>query len=77
VYFFESSDGYVFHVHSILEKPVYDGTIMEGEMYENTFMVYDILLECGKVVGNVDFLTRLKSVETVKKNAHKSQIRSN
>jgi len=48
-------------------KPVYDGTIMEGEMYENTFMVYDILLECGKVVGNADFLTRLKSVETVKK----------
>ena len=48
-------------------KPVYDGTIMEGEMYGDTFMIYDMLLECGKVVGNMDFLSRLKSIENVKK----------
>jgi len=48
-------------------KPVYDGTILEGEMYGDTFMIYDILIACGEVVGNTDFLTRLKSVEGVKK----------
>ena len=48
-------------------KSVYDGTILEGEMYGDTFMIYDILIACGEVVGNTDFLARLKSVEGVKK----------
>tara|TARA_B110000444_G_scaffold239875_1_gene254719 strand:- start:3854 stop:4783 length:930 start_codon:yes stop_codon:yes gene_type:complete len=48
-------------------KPVYDGTILEGEMYGDTFMIYDILIACGDVVGHTDFLARLKSVEGVKK----------
>ena len=48
-------------------KSVYDGTIVEGEMYEDTFMIYDILIACGDVVGNRDFLSRLECIEGVKK----------
>ncbi len=46
---------------------IYDGTILEGEMYEDTFMIYDILLHNGDIIGDKDFLTRLKSIEAVKK----------
>tara|TARA_Y100000389_G_scaffold160665_1_gene162900 strand:+ start:7346 stop:8218 length:873 start_codon:yes stop_codon:yes gene_type:complete len=42
---------------------VYKGSILEGEMYGDVFMIYDILLSCGETVSNCDFLTRLKSIE--------------
>jgi len=48
-------------------KLVYDGTIVEGEMYGDTFMMYDMLMSCGKVVGDQDFLTRLDYMEKFKK----------
>jgi len=49
-------------------RPVYDGTILEGELYEESvFMVYDALLACGTYVGQLDFLERLARVEEVKK----------
>jgi hypothetical protein len=46
---------------------VYEGSILEGEMYGDVFMIYDILLSCGETVSNCDFLTRLKSIEKIKK----------
>ncbi len=47
---------------------VFKGTILEGELYENTFMVYDCLMTCGEVVGNQGFLERLEYCKkTVKK----------
>ena len=46
---------------------VYKGSVLEGEMYGDVFMIYDTLLSCGENVGNYDFLTRLKSIEKIKK----------
>ena len=46
-------------------RPIYDGTILEGEMYEDTFMIYDCLYDSGTVVGQHDFLTRLTHCENV------------
>ena len=48
-------------------KLVYDGTIVEGEMYGDTFMMYDMLISCGKIIGDQDFLTRLDHMEKFKK----------
>jgi|TARA_Y100000996_G_scaffold414347_1_gene404942 mRNA guanylyltransferase len=48
-------------------KLVYDGTIVEGEMYGDTFMMYDMLMSCGKIIGDQDFLTRLDHMEKFKK----------
>lgn len=49
-------------------KAVYDGTILEGELYEgNTFMIYDALMTCGACIGHHDFIDRLKHIEEVKK----------
>ena len=48
-------------------KAVYDGTIVEGEMYGDAFMLYDILMHSGTIVGDKDFLTRLDYIEKFKK----------
>lgn len=51
-------------------KSVYEGggSILEGELYEDEiFMVYDALVVCGKIVGQLDFLSRLKHIEEMKK----------
>lgn len=47
-------------------RPIYDGTILEGELYEDTLMLYDALLVCGTAVGRLDFLSRLEHLETLK-----------
>jgi len=46
---------------------VFKGTILEGELYENTFMIYDCLMNCGEVVGNQNLLDRLQQCEKVVK----------
>jgi hypothetical protein len=48
-------------------KPVYDGTILEGELYEDTFMIYDCLLASGSIVGNQHFIDRLENIEKLMK----------
>ena len=50
-------------------KPVYEGngTILEGELYEDTFMIYDALVVSGKGVGHLDFLERLEHIENLMK----------
>jgi len=46
---------------------VFKGTILEGELYENTFMIYDCLMNCGEVVGNKNLFDRLENCEKVVK----------
>jgi hypothetical protein len=49
----------MFEVSLNLKKSVYDGTILDGELYENTLMIYDAVLVCGKTVWNENLLDRL------------------
>ena len=38
-------------------RPIYEGTILEGELYgDDTLMLYDALLVSGVPVGHLDFL---------------------
>ena len=48
-------------------RPIYEGTILEGEMYEDTFMIYDCLIESGVCVGQKNFIDRLTHCEAVAK----------
>jgi len=48
-------------------RPIYNGTILEGEMYGDTFMIYDCLIDSGTPVGHEDFIARLKHCENVSK----------
>ena len=49
----------MFEVSLNLKKNVYDGTILDGELYENTLMIYDAVLVCGKTVWSENLLDRL------------------
>jgi hypothetical protein len=49
----------MFEVSLNLKKSVYDGTILDGELYENTLMIYDAVLVGGKSVWNSNLLDRL------------------
>lgn len=51
-------------------KQVYEenGTILEGELYNNeTFMIYDALVVCGKGVGHMNLIDRLEQIEQLMK----------
>lgn len=49
-----------------LSKKAYEGTILDGELYENTLLVYDALLVAGEPVGHSNFYNRLhKATELV------------
>jgi mRNA guanylyltransferase len=50
------------------KRAVYEGTILEGELYEDTtFMIYDALMTCGTLLQGHDFIDRLKNIEELKK----------
>ena len=49
----------MFEVPLNLKKDVYDGTILDGELYENTLMIYDAVIVSGKMVWNSNLLDRL------------------
>lgn len=49
------------------KKSIFDGTILDGELYENTFLVYDAVMTEGEVVGQKHFLDRLDHMEKVVK----------
>ena len=49
----------MFQVPINLKKDVYDGTILDGELYENTLMIYDAVIVSGKTVWNSNLLDRL------------------
>mgnify|MGYP001189266430 FL=1 len=50
-----------------LSRKVYEGTILDGELYENTLMVYDALLVCGEPIGHLNLLGRLAAAEKMMK----------
>ena len=41
----------------------FQGTVLDGELYEDKFMVYDALVVNGVTVGQEDFLSRLEHIE--------------
>lgn len=46
-------------------RQIYDGTILEGELYEDMFMIYDCLVNSGRIVGHENFVIRLENCEQV------------
>ena len=46
-------------------KYAFDGTLFDGELYEDRFMVYDILVNRGQNVGHLNFLKRLELMESI------------
>jgi hypothetical protein len=50
-----------------LNKKVYEGTILDGELYQDTLMVYDALLVSGKPVGHMNLFQRLAEAENMMK----------
>lgn len=46
-------------------RPVYEGTILEGELYKDMFMVYDCLIDSGVIAGHKHFIDRLEHCENV------------
>lgn len=48
-----------------LKKSAYEGTILDGELYGNTLMVYDAVLVCGQSVWNCTLLERLRASRTL------------
>ena len=50
-----------------LNKKAYEGTILDGELYQDTLMVYDALLVSGKPVGHMNLFQRLTEAENMMK----------
>ena len=46
-------------------KYAFDGTLFDGELYEDRFMVYDMLVNRGQNVGHLNFLKRLELMESI------------
>ena len=57
----------MFEVKINLNRKAYEGTILDGELYENTLMVYDALLVNGKPVGHLILDERLAAAEEMMK----------
>lgn len=57
----------VFLCNLTFRRPFYDGTILEGELYEDTFFIYDCLQESGVTVGHKNFIDRLEYCEKASK----------
>lgn len=50
-------------------KNTYDGTLFDGELYEDKYMIYDIVVANGKHIGHLNFLDRLDNMEKIIKSA--------
>ena len=57
----------MFEVPINLKKSVYDGTILDGELYENTLMVYDAVWVNGESVWNLNLMKRLEAARSIMK----------
>jgi hypothetical protein len=44
-------------------RPAYNGTILDGELYEDTLLVYDAIIINNEKIGELDFLDRLSHME--------------
>ena len=54
---------HMFEVSLNLPKGAYDGTILDGELYENTLLLYDGVIINGNRFAHCNFLDRYDSVE--------------
>lgn len=50
-----------------LKKSAFEGTILDGELYENTLMIYDAVRVAGKSVWNENLHTRMDAVKALLK----------
>ena len=57
----------MFDVPINLKKSVYDGTILDGELYEDTLMVYDAVWVNGESVWNLNLMKRLEAARSIMK----------
>ena len=57
----------MFSVPLHFKKSIFDGTILDGELCGDTFLVYDAVMVEGKVIGQHHFLERLDHMEKVVK----------
>ena len=57
----------MFEVPINLKKSAYDGTILDGELYENTLMVYDAVWVNGESVWNLNLMKRLDAARSIMK----------
>ena len=55
----------MFEVPINLKKVAYEGTILDGELYENTLMVYDAVFANGEPVWDLDLTLRLEACKVV------------
>jgi hypothetical protein len=55
----------MFEVSINLKKSAYEGTILDGELYEDTLMVYDAVIVCGESVWNKSLMDRLEASKTL------------
>jgi hypothetical protein len=57
----------MFEVPINLKKNAYDGTILDGELYDGTLMVYDAVLVAGQSVWNKNLNERLDTARSLMK----------
>tara|TARA_B110000211_G_scaffold21146_1_gene21918 strand:+ start:416 stop:1363 length:948 start_codon:yes stop_codon:yes gene_type:complete len=57
----------MFEVPINLKKSAYDGTILDGELYEDTLMVYDAVWVNGESVWDLNLMKRLDAARGVMK----------
>ena len=57
----------MFEVPINLKKSAYDGTILDGELYEDTLMVYDAVWVNGESVWDLNLMKRLESARSIMK----------
>ncbi|QIG59975.1 hypothetical protein [Dishui Lake phycodnavirus 4] len=50
-------------------KNTYDGTLFDGELYDDKYMIYDVVVANGKHIGHMNFLDRLDAMEAIIKSA--------
>ena len=55
----------MFEVSINLKKSAYEGTILDGELYEDTLMVYDAVMISGQSLWNNSLLDRLEASRTL------------
>jgi len=58
---------HMFEVSINLPRNIYNGTIFDGEMYDNTLMIYDAVIINGEVIGHLNLRERLDRVSNVLK----------
>jgi hypothetical protein len=57
----------MFEVPINLKKSAYEGTILDGELYDNTLMVYDAVLVNGESVWDTHLMRRLEAARGLMK----------